>query len=276
MVTKAVHLELVEDMTTAAFIGALKRFISRRGKVVNMYSDNGLNFRGADNEMQDLFQSPDLQHAAAEERLNWHFIPPRAPHFGGLWEAAVRSMKQQLTKTIEDASLTVVEIMTVLAQVEAILNSRPLTPLSNDPLDLSALTPAHFLIGDSLTSYPEPDILDIPMNRLSRWQHVERLKQHFWSRWSKEYLAVCQGRTKWKSETHSNLEVGQLVMLKEDESMPLKWVLARIDGVHPGSDGVIRILTVRTSKGIYKRPIVKICPLPVEEPEAQKNERAPH
>ncbi|XP_071644514.1 uncharacterized protein [Temnothorax longispinosus] len=195
MVTKAIHLELVEDMTTTAFIGALKRFISRRGKVVNMYSDNGLNFRGADNEMQDLFQSPDLQHAATEERLNWHFIPPKAPHFGGLWEAAVRS-KQRLTKTIGDASLTVVEMMTVLAQVEAILNSRPLTPLSDDPLDLSALTPAHFLIGDFSTSYPEPDILDVPMNRLSRWQHVERLKQHFWSRWSKEYLAVCQGRTK--------------------------------------------------------------------------------
>jgi len=93
MVTKAVHLELVEDVTAEAFLGALKRFISRRGKVLNMYSDNGKNFQGADNEIQRLFRSmesnPSLQHFAAEERLTWHFIPPRAPHFEGLWEAAI-------------------------------------------------------------------------------------------------------------------------------------------------------------------------------------------
>ncbi|XP_072766487.1 uncharacterized protein [Anoplolepis gracilipes] len=169
MVTKAVHLELVEDITTAAFIGALKRFISRRGKVINMYSDNGKNFLVADNELKNLLQSAEfedkLQQTAVEERLTWHFVPPRAPHFGGLWEAAVRSMKQHLKKTIGEASLNGDD---VLSQIEAVLNSRPLIPLSDDPMDLNALTPAHFLIGEPLNSYPEPELLDQPTNRLSR------------------------------------------------------------------------------------------------------------
>lgn len=145
-------------------------------------------------------------------------------------------MKQHLKRTVGDASLTIVEMITILAQIEAILNSRPLMSLSDNPMDLNALTPAHFLIGDSLTSYPEPGLLDVP-NRLSRWQYVERLKQQFWLRWSKDYLAICQKRIKWKTETHTELKASQLVMLKEDETMSLKWVLARIVSVHPGQDG---------------------------------------
>jgi len=183
MVTKAVHLELVED-TTEAFLVALKKFIFRRGRMINMYSDNGKNFQGADNELQRLFRSMEfdarLQHFVTEERLTWHFIPPRAPHFGGLWEAAVRSMKQHLKRTIGNASLTVVDNGFIANQTYIefiILNySRPLTPLTDDPTDLNALTPGHFLIGNALTAYPEPDLQDVPLNRLSRWQHVERLK----------------------------------------------------------------------------------------------------
>jgi len=268
MVTKAIHLELVEDITSAAFIGALKRFISRRGKVVNMYSDNGRNFVGADKELKDLFNSTrfneELQQVATAERLTWHFIPPRSPHFGGLWESAVRSMKQHLKKTVGNASLTIVEMMTLLSQIEAILNSRPLTPLSDDPKDLNALTPAHFLIGAPLTAYPEPDLQDVSLNRLTRWQCVERLKQHFWSRWSNEYLVNCQRRTKWKMKTGAKLEVGQLVMLKEDDTMPLSWIMARIIAVHPGQDDVIRAVTVLTKGGTYKRPVVKISLIPTE------------
>lgn len=155
-------------------------------------------------------------------------------------------------------------MITVLSQVEAILNSRPLTPVSDDPNDLNALTHGHFLIGGVLTSFSEPDLQEIPLNRLSRWQHVERIKQHFWSRWSKEYLSSCQQRSKWKTKKRVAFDIGQLVMLKEDESMPLKWSLAKIIELHPGRDGITRAVTVRTSKGVFKRPIVKICPIPVD------------
>jgi len=217
-----VHLELVENITSAAFIGALKRFISRREKVVNVLRQR--NFVGADKELRDLFNSirfnEELQQVATTERLTWHFIPPRSPHFGELWESAVRS-KQHLKKTVGDASLTIVEMMTLLSQIEAILNSRLLTPLSDDLKDLNALTPAHFLIGAPLIVYPEPDLQDVSLNRLTRWQYMERLRQHFWSRWSNEYLINCQQRTKWKMKTGVKLEVGQLVMLKEDDAIEL-------------------------------------------------------
>jgi len=173
-------------------------------------------------------------------------------------------MKQHLKKTVGDASLTIVEMMTLLSQIEAILNSRPLTPLSDDPKDLNALTPAHFLIGAPLTAYPEPDLQDVSLNRLTRWQYVERLRQHFLSRWSNEYLVNCQRRTKWKMKTGAKLEVGQLVMLKEDDTMPLSWIMARIIAVHPGQDDVIRAVTVLTKKGTYKRPVVKISLIPTE------------
>ncbi|XP_036143903.1 uncharacterized protein LOC118645955 [Monomorium pharaonis] len=265
MTTKAVHIELVEDMTTEAFLGALKRFTARRGKVQEIYSDNGTNFVGADRALQQILEAEEfkntVQEFATSERIEWHFIPPRSPHQGGLWEAAVRSMKLHLKRTLGDVSLTVGEMFTVLAQVEAILNSRPITALSEDPNDLRALTPGHFLIGESPQAYPERNLEEVPANRLSRWQHVEKIRQQLWKRWQGEYLSTCQQRSKWNSENSTKFQVGQLVMLKESESMPLKWTLARITEVHPGADKIVRTVTVRTRKGVYKRAIVNISPI---------------
>jgi len=122
-------------------------------------------------------------------------------------------------RTLGEACLTVAEMTTVLTQIEAILNSRPLTPMLDDSNDLRALTPGHFLIGENPQSYPEQDLQDVPENRLSRWQHVEQIKQRLWSRWQKEYLATCQQRIKWKKDFNSKFKVGQLVMLKEDANI---------------------------------------------------------
>jgi hypothetical protein len=124
--------------------------------------------------------------------------------------------------------------------IEACLNSRPLTPVSNDPAAFSALTPGHFLIGDALTSPAEPDLSEIPCNRLNRYQLLMKLRQHFWSRWSKEYLHQLQQRTKWTS-TIDHPQENTLVVLREDNVAPLQWPLGRIHAVHPGSDGVIRV-----------------------------------
>ncbi|XP_011860314.1 PREDICTED: uncharacterized protein LOC105557631 [Vollenhovia emeryi] len=172
MTTKAVHIELVEDMTTEAFIGTLKRFIARRGLPSDIYSDNGRNFVGAEREIRQLFDDAEfkrrIHETTSKEGISWHFIPARAPHFGGLWEAAVKAMKRHLKRTVGAASLTVAEMITVLSQTKAILNSRPLTPMSDDPRDLEALTPGHFLIGSAMKSLPQSSVLEIPINRLSR------------------------------------------------------------------------------------------------------------
>ncbi|XP_072763743.1 uncharacterized protein [Anoplolepis gracilipes] len=176
MVTKAVHIELVEDLTTESFLAALKRLIARRGKVKNIYSDNGKNFVGAERILQQIFENEGwkkaVQNFAINEKIKWHFIPARFPHYDGLWESAVRSMKLHLKRTLGKVCLTVAEMTTVLTQIEAILNSRPLTQMSEDPNNLRALTPGHFLIGENPQAYPEQDLQEVSANRLTRWQHV--------------------------------------------------------------------------------------------------------
>ncbi|KAK2575256.1 hypothetical protein KPH14_012780 [Odynerus spinipes] len=271
-VTKAVHVELVMDMTTESFLAALKRFLSRRGRPVEIISDNGTTFVGANRELrelQDLFLKESTQHQICDflstENVTWQFIPPRAPHFGGLWESAVKSVKFHLKRVAGNASLNHDEFYTLLTQVEAILNSRPLCALSNDPNDYSFLSPGHFLIGDSLMSHPEPDLTITKQARLSRWQRVEQLRQHLWKRWYKEYLHHQQERKTWKENQGRTLRVNDLVLIQEDNTPPLCWPRGRIEAVHPGQDGIVRTVTVRTQKGTYKRPTVKLCVLPMED-----------
>uniref|UniRef100_A0A182ND84 Integrase catalytic domain-containing protein n=1 Tax=Anopheles dirus TaxID=7168 RepID=A0A182ND84_9DIPT len=152
MSTKAVHLELVCDLSTASFLKALDRFIWRRNKPQHIYSDNGTNFIGAKNALHHIYRmltkEPDrstVYNYLAEDGIQWHLIPPRAPNFGGLWEAAVKVAKKHLVKQLGSAMLSYEDMATALTRIEGCMNSRPLTPLSNDPNDLSPLTPAHLL-----------------------------------------------------------------------------------------------------------------------------------
>lgn len=148
--------------------------------------------------------------------IKWHFIPAKSPHFSGLWEAAVKSIKTHLIKVTGNARLTYEQLYTLLRQIEAVLNSRPLTALSTDPNDLYALTPAHFLVGDSLVAIPERDVGDVPVNRLKMFERLQHMLQHFWRRWRFEYLSSLQQRTKWKTNIGSSPKLGELVILRED------------------------------------------------------------
>ncbi|XP_043496423.1 uncharacterized protein LOC122520399 [Polistes fuscatus] len=255
--TKAVHLELVNDLTTEAFLAALRRFMARRGKCSDIYSDNATNFVGAANELEAR-----VSRSLVNEGIKWHFIPPRSPHFGGLWEAAVKSFKYHLVRIIGETLLSYEALLTYVLEIEAILNSRPITPLSNDPNDLRALTPGHFLIGNSFTSLPEDEYRDIPSGRLSQWQHVQQMRQHFWNRWNKEYLNEQTVRKKWHRGTADKISPGTLVILREDNSPPLKWSLGRIAEVHKGADGIARVASVKTANGLVKRGIKRLSPLP--------------
>ncbi|XP_077280506.1 uncharacterized protein LOC143907537 [Temnothorax americanus] len=267
--TKAVHLDVVSDYTTEAFLAAFRRFISRRGLCEELYSDCGTNFVGADRVLRELFRASSadgrrLAHVAATEGVKWHFNPPAAPHFGGLWEAAVKSTKFHLRRVIGETTLTFEEMSTLLAQVEACLNSRPLQALSDDPDDISALTPGHFLIGAPLLAVPEPALNDVAGSSLSRWQHLQKMRDHFWSRWSHEYINGMTSRPKW-TKPEDAPAVGSLCLVRAESTPPSRWPLARIIRVHPGDDGIVRVATIRTSTSELVRPLCKLVLLPGTE-----------
>ncbi|XP_029170297.1 uncharacterized protein LOC114939986 [Nylanderia fulva] len=264
--TKAIHLECVDDYSTEGFLAALSRFTSRRGLPSHIYSDNGTNFIGADKELRNAFrviiQDPILKSQIANDRITWHFNPPAAPHFGGVWEANVKNVKYHLKRVIGTHVLTRVEFQTLLCRIEACLNSRPLTPMSDDASDFTALTPGHFLIGRPLVSVPEQSVSTIHLNALSRWQLVQRLHEQFWHTWSHDYLHSLQQRSKWR-DSKQNLAINDFVLIKNNVLPPAKWNLGRIVQVHPGADGLVRVVTVRTATSLLQRPITQLCKLPI-------------
>lgn len=261
--TRAIHLELVSDLSTDAYLLALKRFISRRGKPSKIFSDNGRNFVGLCNDFAQFLLKcrTDIIDYAKSQQIQFSFIPPYSPHFGGLWEAGVKSCKYHLRRVVGNAHLAFEELTTVLYQIEAMLNSRPMIPLSSDPRDYLPLSPGHFLIGRPLTApVCEDDLRDLPVHRLSRYQRVEQIRQQFWSRWAREYISELQTRTKWR-ENVADLKPDTLVIIKEINLPPLKWQLGRVLKTIPGNDGISRVADIQTSSGIVRRPYTKICPL---------------
>ncbi|XP_022827330.1 uncharacterized protein LOC111357037 isoform X1 [Spodoptera litura] len=261
LATRAIHLELVSDLTKEAFLAALNRFIARRGKPRNIFSDNGTTFVGAFNELAKLL-SQDLNVNTIDPGIHFSFIPAYTPHFGGLWESAVKSTKHHLRRILGLTNLNFEEMATCLIQVEAILNSRPLTPLSNDPSDLAPLTPAHFLIGRSLIMLPHSQVQNANINSLKRFHRIDVLKQHFWTRFAHEYIMWLQERTKWRRSS-GELKEGTMVVIKDNNLPPLMWLLGRITHVLPGRDGVARVADILTKKGVIRRAFNTICPLPV-------------
>ncbi|XP_055622150.1 uncharacterized protein LOC129765752 [Toxorhynchites rutilus septentrionalis] len=257
--TKAVHLELAGDLSTNTFLMALDRFMYRRNKPYHIYSDNGTNFIGAKNVLHELYsrlqtgpENDKISKYLAQDGIQWHLIPPRSPNFGGLWEAAVKVAKKQLVRQLGDSLLSYEELLTILVRIEGCVNSRPLMPMSDDPNDLTVLTPAHFLVRNMIRSLPEPDIRHLPMNRLNYYQRIQAHSQQFWHRWRSEYLKELQIQYKTNPKLCS-LEVGSVVILKDDSLPPTRWPLARILEVHPGPDGIVRVVTIQTSGGVLKR-----------------------
>lgn len=190
-----------------------------------MYSDNGSNFLGAHAELRKMLEQlrseESLQSVnvwASRHHINWHFSPARAPHFGGLWEAAVRSLKSLLKRTLGEQNLTFEELSTITAEAEAVLNSRPLVPLDSLPDDaIAPLTPGHFLVGGPLMALPIRPDYNSKLCNLRRWNLVQRLSHDLWRRWQNEYLILLQKRTKWK-KPQLELKQGDIVLVKDRDS----------------------------------------------------------
>ena len=256
--TRAVHLELCADLSTEEFLAALRRFCARRGTPSHIYSDNGSNFIGARNEIRELQRlsfdaKPSLSHFCTEFSIEWHFIPPRTPHFGGLWEASVKNMKTLLRKIVSPHPMRFHEFSSVLTEVEAILNSRPLVPIhSTDMSDSLTLTPGHFLIGRPIKALPTAPASQAKISSLRRWNLVQRLNQDLWQAWRSSYVQSLGARNKWVTMKR-NLQVGDLVYVKDESLNSRNWPLARIIAVFPGDDGNVRAVDIKCQGRIYRR-----------------------
>ncbi|XP_004533440.1 uncharacterized protein LOC101460272 [Ceratitis capitata] len=270
--TKAVHPEfIVKDLSTSALLTALKRFISIRGKPKTIWTDNATNFVGAKNELLELkrlllsSEHQDKVHKIClDDSIDWKFIPPRSPHFGGLWEAGVKSARFHFYRVAGSSGLSFEELRTLVCQISAIINSRPLIPLTEHRDDLSVLTPGHFLIGGPFTATIEPDMTEININRLGHWQRISQMQQIFWKKWSTEYLTQLQQRSKWRTE-REGIKGGDIVLIKDENLPPLRWPLARVIDIIPGSDGIARVAKLKTSSGFTKRAITNLCLLPLDD-----------
>lgn len=268
MATKAIHLEVASDQTTDAFLAALRRFVSRRGLCTEIYSDRGSNFIGAKNDLPEMLEECKqseqdlLVNTLAQMHIEWKMIPPYAPHMGGLWEAGVKSTKHHLLRVMHNSRFTFEELATVLTQIEACLNSRPISEMSNDINDTAALTPGHFLIGSALKMIPERNIVDTRSSALTRWQQVQQRVQSFWKIWRQEFYGRLQQREKWHKEIE--YKIGEFVLVVDECSAPSLWRLGRIVEIHPGEDKITRVASVRTENGVVLRPITKLCKMPLE------------
>ncbi|KAL0892289.1 hypothetical protein ABMA27_015463 [Loxostege sticticalis] len=261
-ITKAIHIELVSDLTTECFLNAFKRFISRRNKPIIVYCDNASTYKGAQNQLNRLYQLQSttdhmnaVEHFSADLGITFKFIPSYSP-----------VVKHHLKRVVGESVMTYEELNTVLVQIEGILNSRPLTALpTTDNNEMPYLTPGHFLTGAPLTSYPEKDCINEPISRVKFWDQCNRMVQLFWKQWHKQYLVQLQNRPKWRYACN-NIKVGTLVIVKDDNVTPLRWPMARVVEVFPGADGKVRALSINTPKGsVIKTSIYKVCVLPIED-----------
>lgn len=263
---KAVHLELVTELTTEAFIASLDRFVARRGLCQSITTDGGTNFVGAKRYLSEVSEMLDRENLTLSDQLAargiiWRINPPSGAHFGGIFESGIKSTKYHLKRVIGSQVLTFEELYTVLAKVEAMLNSRPLVALSSDPNEVDALTAGHFLIGRPLVSLPEPSFND-EMPLRSRWKLLQRLSQSFWRIWSRDYLHTLQQRNKWMKTGNPQPKLNDLVSIFEPNLPACTWRTGRVVKLHKGKDNIIRVITVKTSRGELVRPSNKVCLIP--------------
>ena len=257
---KAVHIEVTSSLETDSFINALLRFISRRGQPIEIRSDNGTNFVGADRELRKSIKEWNQTRIAgflAQREIKWSFNPPAASHMGGIWERQIRSIRRILATLLKQQHLDDECLSTLMCTVESIINSRPLTTVSDDHRDLEPITPNHLLLLRAGPATPLGIFVSRDVYR-RRWRQVQYLADLFWRRWTKEYLPLLQLRQKWTVPVR-NVQVGDVVLIV-DYSVPRNsWSLARVTETFPGEDGLVRSARVSTSSNSFVRPIHKLC-----------------
>ena len=261
LASRAVHLEIASSLDTDSYINVLRRFVSRRGQVSLIRSDNGTNFIGAEREMKqaiDEWNLHQIESSMLQNSVEWKFNPPSGSHFGGIWERLIRSIRRVISSVIKEQVLDDDGLHTLMCEVEAILNSRPITMNSDNPNDLEALTPNHLLLMKCKPVLP-PGLFSTTDNYCRRrWRQIQYMSNLFWSRWLCEYLPILQERQKWNN-VKRNLHVGDVVLVVDSNSPRNSWPMGLVHALIPDRNGLVRQVKVKIGSTILTRPIDKLC-----------------
>ncbi|XP_049319056.1 uncharacterized protein LOC125780640 [Astyanax mexicanus] len=276
MCSRAVHIEMLDNLTTDAFINALRSFIAIRGMVRQIRCDQGTNFIGARRELAEALKEMDQEEL---KEIGCEFImnTPASSHMGGVWERQIRTIRSVLTSIMEQSArqLDCSSLRTFLYEVMAVVNSRPLTTdCLNDASSPEPLTPNHILTMKSTILAPPPGrFVKEDLYLRKRWRRVQFLANLFWRRWKKEYLLNLQYRQKWTKDRR-DARVNDVVLLQDDNTARNQWKMAKVIEVYPGKDGRVRRLKLlisdssldekgkRISKPVHlERPIHKTVTL---------------
>ena len=261
LVSRAVHIEIADDLSTDSFIMALRRFISRRGQVKIIWSDNGTNFVGAVNELKkniSIWNQSQINTFLLQKEIKWVFNPPAASHFGGVWKRLIRSVRQILMGLTTEQKLTEEGLHTLMCEAEAIINSRPLTIVSNDWRDPNPISPNDLLLLKSNYELPPGVFQKCDVYSKRRWRQVQFLSNVFWSRFKSEYVTLLQKRQKWL-KLNDDFKINNVVIVSNPSLPRNNWNLGKIIKTFPDESGVIRKVEVKTKDGILLRPISKLC-----------------
>ena len=265
--THCCHLEMATSLDTGSFMNAFTRMTARRGWPNEMVSDNGSNFVAANREIRELVAELDqeqIRRTTANKGVEWYWNPPAAPHFGGVFESMIKAAKRAISAILQDADVTDEELQTCFTGVESLLNSRPLTTISDDPNDEPVLTPNHFIIGQ-MGGDIVPDSVDMTeFNPRQRWRRIQELIRRVWQRWLREYLPYIGSRHKWFSK-EKNLKEDDVVIVIDPDARRRDWKVGRIVRTYPGADGLVRVVDVKVGDKILKRPITKLSPLEMQD-----------
>ncbi|XP_035984516.1 uncharacterized protein LOC118558168 [Fundulus heteroclitus] len=267
MSTRAVHIELVESMSTDSFINALRRFFAIRGPAKLLRSDRGTNFVGACRELNITSKEAVIESYLQSKGCTWIFNPPHSSHMGGSWERLIgvarRILDAMLLRT-GHTHLTHEVLSTLMAEVMAIMNARPLVPVSNDPEMPTILTPAMLLTQKTSTVSAPSGEFKMGDLQGKQWKHVQCLADTFWKRWKQEYLSTLQVRRKWTRQ-EKNIKVGDVVLLKDSQAHRNDWPIGIIVKTLPSSDRIVRKVEVKTTKGghvkVFHRPVSEVIVL---------------
>ena len=259
LATRAVHLETCPDLNTD---NAYRRFTCRRCQPILLHSDNGKTFVGASEELKKSVKALDknkIYNALAAATSTWKFNPQYGPHFGGVWERLIQSTKWTLLIILASKRLSCDIFETIMVEVEAILISRPLTNVADQPENEEPLTPNHFLIQRLYSSLPPGNFGDQQPARFKNWKHLQQLMNHVWRRLFREYLPTLLKRRKWTDNNQAPLKVGDVVWVLRDLTPRGFRPLGRVVETSPRRDGEVRVARVKTACGSLVRSVAGLA-----------------